>query len=800
MSTQPQVPPSGPPDAEIMIVGEAPGEQELYKLEPFVGASGAELTKMLHEAGIARSQCFITNVVRIRPPGNDVMALVAQAKKDRTAAHVDLHGLHVLPPVAEGYNRLHDEIERVRPKIIIALGNLALWAVSASREWGVTKWRGSLLDGPHGSIVIPTYHPAAVLRNWAWRAISVHDLKKAREALGGVTKPHYEFITRPHYDLVASTILDLIDRAETATLPLAVDIETRAGHIACLGFAWSSTNALCIPFMCIERDDGYWTPPEEVEIVVLLHRLLCHPNVQVIGQNWLYDTQYILRHLRFTPAFHADTMLMQHTAFPGLPKSLDFLASMYCAHYVYWKDDGKDWNVKLGEDQLWTYNCEDCVRTFEIYGVLEDTTRQLNLTAQVEFQHAMFWPVLQTMTRGCRIDHKNRGEFALDLTDAIAERETWLNEVFGHPVNVRSPAQMKKLFYDDLNLPVRINRKSGKPSLDDEALKSLARKEPLVEPILDKISEIRSLGVFLSTFVQMPLDVDKRMRTAYNIAGTETFRFSSRENAFNSGGNLQNLPKGDEAAGLPNVRSLFIPDPGNVFFDMDLDRADLQVVVWEADDADLKRRLRLGVDLHLANGIEIEGLHLPPEDELIASHPNFPEHLARFKKQRKFAKAFIHGTNYGGGARTMAINCGITVAQSEMFQRRWFAMHPGIMAWHRRTEASLKATHSVTNAFGYRRHYFDRIDSILPEALAWVPQSTVALYINLIWLRFFLNIPELQALLQVHDSLAGQFPYHLKDWVVARMKEEAAEAIIPYPDPLIIPVGVSISEKSWGDC
>jgi DNA polymerase I-like protein with 3'-5' exonuclease and polymerase domains len=245
---------------------------------------------------------------------------------------------------------------------------------------------------------------------------------------------------------------------------------------------------------------------------------------------------------------------------------------------------------------------------------------------------------------------------------------------------------------------------------------------------------------------------------------------------------------------------LFIPDFGHVFFDMDLDRADLQVVVWEADDEDLKRRLRLGVDLHLANGLELEGKPIPPEEELIDGHPNYPEHLARFKRERKFAKSWVHGTNYGGSARTMAINCGITVAQSERFQHRWFSMHPGIKRWHLRTEAQLRTKRFVTNKFGYRRYYFDRVDSLLPEALAWQPQSTVALYINLIWMRFFLNIPELQVLLQAHDSLAGQFPYHLRDWVIGQMKKEASNVIIPYDDPLVIPVGIKHSQQSWGDC
>lgn len=251
---------------------------------------------------------------------------------------------------------------------------------------------------------------------------------------------------------------------------------------------------------------------------------------------------------------------------------------------------------------------------------------------------------------------------------------------------------------------------------------------------------------------------------------------------------------------LPNVRKFFIPDPGYSIFDMDLDRADLQVVVWEADDDMLKAALRTGVDVHLMNGISLEQLPMPDLAELVESHPQYPEHRAKFKKQRQLAKAWVHGTNYGGSAATMARAAGISTAQSELMQKRWFAAHPGIKDWHRRTEHMLQTKRMVTNRFGYRRVYFDRIDALLPEALAWVPQSTVALYINKIWDRFVQYIPEVQILLQVHDSLVGQFPTHLKNDILRRMKHESSQVSIPYPDPLIIPTGAKVSEISWGDC
>ena len=251
---------------------------------------------------------------------------------------------------------------------------------------------------------------------------------------------------------------------------------------------------------------------------------------------------------------------------------------------------------------------------------------------------------------------------------------------------------------------------------------------------------------------------------------------------------------------LPNVKRFFVPDYGYTVCDTDLDRADLQVVVWEAEDDELKRALHMGVDLHILNGISLENQEPPPLDELIESHPNYPEHKKRYARQRQLAKGFIHGTNYGGGARTMAITAGTTVHQAELLQARWFGAHPGIKRWHERTQHLLNTTRTVHNKFGNRRVYFDRPDGLLPEALAWVPQSTVALYINKIWDAVVTQEPRIQVLLQVHDSLVWQAPTSHFNECKLNFAAIAKTLIIPYDDPLIIPIGFKFSQKSWGDC
>lgn len=231
---------------------------------------------------------------------------------------------------------------------------------------------------------------------------------------------------------------------------------------------------------------------------------------------------------------------------------------------------------------------------------------------------------------------------------------------------------------------------------------------------------------------------------------------------------------------LPNIRKLFIPDPDHYIIDCDLAQADAHVVAWEANDDELKAIFKdPTADLHDENAKTIFG------------QVN--------KDTRPKAKAGVHATNYGASAFTLARALGITVKEAEFFQRRWFAAHPGIKEWHRRVENDLLTTRSVRNAFGYWRYYFDRIDAILPQALAWIPQSTVAIVID----KGIVNVDEnlgdrVQTLLQVHDSGVFQFRKYLYPNILPSIRDELL-ITVPYEDPLVIPIGCSISDKSWGD-
>lgn len=230
------------------------------------------------------------------------------------------------------------------------------------------------------------------------------------------------------------------------------------------------------------------------------------------------------------------------------------------------------------------------------------------------------------------------------------------------------------------------------------------------------------------------------------------------------------------------LRKMFIPDPGYVIIDADLKGADARVVAWEADDASLKELFHKGLKLHLENAKAIYGACDGPDD-----------------KRYQTAKNGVHAVNYGVRERTLAATLGTTIAEASGFIEKWLTAHPGIRRWHDRVEGDLRSKKRVKNAYGFARPYFDRIETVLPQALAWIGQSTVAITINKAMLQIEERLPFVQFLLQVHDSLVMQVPRSEYPSIVPAIRE-AMEVVIPYSDPLIIPASIKASDRSWGDC
>lgn len=561
---------SGPHDARIVIVGESWGTAERVKSRPFVGVSGQELDKILAESNLSRDDIFCTNIVNEQPMNNDMWQFFYPTQEARKEDRTKLRGLYPKPNITEGLDRLREQLSIVRPEIVIGFGNYALWALTEDSfnitdsnkrkvPTGIAAWRGSQLyctADMGGARLLPTFHPAAALRTWPWRYAIKHDLRRRlpKAFSRDWDEPKRDFILKPTLAQTTFFLHNLLFELEAGPVELSVDLETRAGHIACIGLAHATRRAICIPFMCAERIEGYWTADEEQKLIPILRRILTHPNARLIGQNFLYDAQYFALWWQIIVSCDHDTMLMHHVCWPGTPMGLGYLSSLYCFYHRNWKSEGKlgedkDWGEDTPEEQLWNYNCLDAVITLEVAQEINKLIDILGLRSQADTQMQQFSVLLRVMLRGIKIDTRTRAEVTLELAETIALYEARFDLIIPEAVFPRSPKkkpwwrspqQQSELFYDHLHIRATASR-----SMKDVDLERIGRMEPLLRPLTSALQEYRSLGVFHNTFCKARLDPDDRMRCSYNPTA-KTFRYKSSKNAWNRGGNLQNLPSGRE--------------------------------------------------------------------------------------------------------------------------------------------------------------------------------------------------------------------------------------------------------------
>lgn len=238
---------------------------------------------------------------------------------------------------------------------------------------------------------------------------------------------------------------------------------------------------------------------------------------------------------------------------------------------------------------------------------------------------------------------------------------------------------------------------------------------------------------------------------------------------------------------IPNLRKLMAPDHDHILISADLAGADAQVVAWEADDADLKAAFRAGWKIHAHNALAMWGPEVVGEDG---------------KKEPYYTrvKSGVHLTNYGGKAKTLARVLNSSVREAEIFQSQWFHLHPGIPEWHQRVWDSLNLSRSVENKFGFKIRFYDRLeDATFREALAWIPQSTVALVTDKGLVNVHEQLKQVIPLGQIHDE--GLYQTHRRYWPdILPDLYPLLQIPIPYDDELTIPVNLKASWKSWGDC
>lgn len=329
----------------IAFVGEAPGADEVDRGQPFVGASGRVFNAMLRTANLDRADFHITNVFDEKIPNNDLassgwIAPRADAERDK---------YNDLPPIAGGFlrpdyrhhlNRLSTELAAASPTVIVPLGATALWALTGAVDIG--NQRGSIQLATRiapGKKLIPTYHPALVMRQWKFFSVVTADIIRAYNegAYPDIRLPVLEALLEPTFEEVVAYTPKIM-----ASDLLSVDIETGWGMITNIGFAPDDSHAINIPFIDLRKPNrSYWTRDQEAKIWRdIIHPWLASP-VPKLGQNFAgYDFYWLLdKHNLEVRNLVDDTRLAHHALYPELPKSLQFLGASY-TDLGSWKDWG----------------------------------------------------------------------------------------------------------------------------------------------------------------------------------------------------------------------------------------------------------------------------------------------------------------------------------------------------------------------------------------------------------------------------------------------------------------------------
>ena len=323
--------------ARIAFVGEAPGINEVERGIPLVGASGNVFNAMLRTANLERSDFHITNVFDEKLPDNDIKNWCSHEKND-------------LPPIgAAGYlqpqyhhhlSRLRDELADVKPSIIVPLGGTALWAFTGSAE--ITSQRGAIQPATQmlpGVKLLPTFHPAFVIRQWKYFSVVTADIIRAyREgAFREIRLPKRELLIEPSINDIRAFLPRLL-----GSDLLSVDIETGWGLITNLGFAPDSVHAINIPFVDTRRaNKSFYSLSDEVEAWKIIKEVM-ESDTPKLGQNFgAYDAYWFIDQMGIAPRnFIHDTRLIHHNLYPELPKDLEFMGSSYTEQGA-WKTWGR---------------------------------------------------------------------------------------------------------------------------------------------------------------------------------------------------------------------------------------------------------------------------------------------------------------------------------------------------------------------------------------------------------------------------------------------------------------------------
>lgn len=466
------------------------------------------------------------------------------------------------------------------------------------------------------------------------------------------------------------------------------------------------------------------------------------------------------------------------------------------------------------DEASWIYNGLDCCVTAEVYTELSEQLKSepTNVRETYEFALNKLAPILEMSMRGTKINLKSRDKTVSELERTLARLDGMFQDLMiamtGAPMNWRSPKQLDDFFYSNLRLK-EVKKRNTKGqytrTTNAEALEYFSENYIFARPFCKFILTMRDLNKQLG-FLRTELDEDNRIRTNYNITGTNTGRLASSMNDFGTGTNLQNVNR--------KLRFPFVADEGYYLLNVDLEQSDARFVgaICHQLFIDMPRDEighwlgyepgeytgPIGPEFASAflDAAESGDLHTTV-CRMTWPELAWPEDKAAWKKfcdgeiahgqdsYRQLAKKLGHGTNFLGTPRTMAKHTHTSSRVISDFQNSYFGSFPCLRAWHNYRIHQLATEGQITTLFGRRRVFFDRGDdaSTHRKGIAFEPQSCTGEAIDRGLHQVWTKLRYVELLNQVHDSILFQIPWNSK------VPERVAEILQVMQVPLTLKGG-----------
>lgn len=830
------IPGWGNSDAKLMIIGESPAPNDRRALE-----NNRELQNMLSELGISFSDVWKTNVCKEFVPPSPVKGKKIPFSVRAKHAGLDIHKM---------CEELRTEINSLKPNCVLALGSTALWATTGKSgkqttkkdkttgavqeiiQGGISNFRGSILWGP-GVKVVSTYNPAELLsysgaefKGYYNRAVMRHDIRRAFE------QSLFPDLRRPIRNLEicksAYQFTQFLDRHNGAKRP-AVDIEARGRCLPnCVGIAFTPQSGITIPLWNDDEMTAIYpiSNSEMARIWIILSNVLA--NNDVVGQNFKYDQDKLIR-LGFTiRSLFSDTLLKSFAINPELPKSLAFLTSIYTEE-PYYKDEGM-YEGALSE--LMMGCARDACVTKEIDLKQDADLDEVDGREYYEnFILDLHQFYLDIDNEGMNVDSTVRDTLFEKYINWSENLQHELYTIVGESININSPKQVAVLLYENFKIPPR--KGTGEEVLTDILNLQTLKLTPDKRRALEIILEQRRVEKTISTYLAALPDYDGKMRTTY-FPCLDTGRSSTGQldpptrpsiDIVDAKGLKKTKPigiafqtmtkHGDIGA---DVRSQYVPDPGYVFIQADSAQAEARVVWLLADDEDALRLVDT-VDYHALTATwffgENAALKNYDKKALGYEHPirfvgKTLRHAGHLGAQKKRAAATVNTD-----ARKFKIilpNGPLKESDAERHLKTFHRMQPkiqknfhnGIIEALNRDQRRLRSgvPFGINARKSSPRQFLERWgDELFRQAFSYIPQRSVSDNTKSAGLRLKKREPKLaRIIMESHDALLLMVPEREADYLAPIIREEM-ERPIRFDEcslsrrDLVIPCDVEIGDN-----